>query len=170
MTLRNDDLGENHRRDFLRGSLVSLAAGSLAIGSTDALRADSGDGPSAKRVALFPAGAPAAATGYSPGLAVSGGRIVVVSGQGPDDIHADMETQIRQTFQRIGRVLTQGGASFEHVVMLRAYFVHLSRDLPHYRKVRKEFLKQPYPASTTVGTTELAVPGLEVEIEAIAVI
>jgi enamine deaminase RidA (YjgF/YER057c/UK114 family) len=30
-------------------------------------------------------------------------------------------------------------------------------------------LKQPYPASTAVGTTELAIPGLDIEIEAIAI-
>jgi outer membrane receptor protein involved in Fe transport len=36
--------------------------------------------------------------------------------------------------------------------------------------VRKEFLKKPYPASTAVGTTELAIPGLDIEIEAIAIV
>ena len=54
--------------------------------------------------------------------------------------------------------------------MLRAYFVHLSRDLPAYRKVRKEFLTEPYPALTAVGVTELAIEGLEVEIEAVAIV
>ena len=54
--------------------------------------------------------------------------------------------------------------------MLRGYFLHLSRDMPVYRKVRKEFLVEPYPASTTMGVTELAVEGLQVEIEAIAIV
>ena len=87
-----------------------------------------------------------------------------------EDYDADMETQIRQTFQRIGKVLAASGASFENIVILRSFFVHMARDLPAYRKVRKEFLKQPYPASTAVGTTELAIPGLEIEIEAVAVL
>jgi enamine deaminase RidA (YjgF/YER057c/UK114 family) len=54
--------------------------------------------------------------------------------------------------------------------MIRAYFVHLARDLPVLRKVRQDYLSEPYPASTAVGVTELAVPGLEIEIEAIAVV
>ncbi len=160
----------NGRRDFLCGGFLGMAAGSLSVISGDAVGADGPEPSPAKRTALFPAGAPAAAGGYSPGILAEGRRIVVVSGQGPDDLKADMETQIRQTFQRIGRVLAAAGASFEQVVMLRSYFVHLSRDLPAYRKVRTEFLKKPYPASTSIGTTELAIPGLEVEIEAIAIV
>jgi enamine deaminase RidA (YjgF/YER057c/UK114 family) len=92
-----------------------------------------------------------------------------VSGQGPSDVKAAMELQIRQTFDRIGLVLKAGGASFRDVVMMRAYFVHLARDLPIYRQVRRDYLAEPYPASTAVGVTELATPGLEVEIEAVAV-
>jgi enamine deaminase RidA (YjgF/YER057c/UK114 family) len=55
-------------------------------------------------------------------------------------------------------------------VLLRAYFVHMARDLPVYRKVRLDYLSEPYPASTAVGTTELAIPGLEIEIEAVAIV
>lgn len=57
-----------------------------------------------------------------------------------------------------------------NIVILRAYFVHFSRDLPVYRKVRKEFLVKPYPASTAVGVTELAPAGNQIEIEAVAVL
>jgi enamine deaminase RidA (YjgF/YER057c/UK114 family) len=141
-----------------------LAGGSLAASSAASQAA------AAKRTALSPEGAPAADVGYSPGILAEGQRVVFVSGQGPEDIKADMETQMRQTFERIGKILAAGGASFENVVMMRSYFVHMSRDLPAYRKVRKEFLKKPYPASTAVGTTELAIPGLHIEIEAIAIV
>ena len=113
---------------------------------------------------------PLAASGYSPGIIATGKRVLVVSGQGPEDLKANMDMQIRQTFDRIGLVLKAGGASFRNVVMLRAYFVHLSRDLPVYRKVRLDYLFEPYPASTAVGVTELAIPGLEIEIEAIAIV
>jgi enamine deaminase RidA (YjgF/YER057c/UK114 family) len=44
------------------------------------------------------------------------------------------------------------------------------RDLPVYRRVRKEFLVQPYPASTAAGVTELAPPGNRIEIEAVAML
>ena len=93
-----------------------------------------------------------------------------VSGQGPDDLSADVETQLRQTMENIGEVLQVARASFENIVFLRGYFVRLSRDLPVYRKIRKDYLKKPYPASSCVGVTELAVPGMKFEIEALAIL
>jgi enamine deaminase RidA (YjgF/YER057c/UK114 family) len=122
-----------------------------------------------KRRGLFPKEAPAAAAGYSPGIQAEGRQLVFVSGQGPKDLGADMEQQIRQTFEQLGAVLRAGGASFKDVVMLRAYFVHLEHDLSVYRKVRKEYLVEPYPASTAVGVSELAITGLQVENEGVAV-
>lgn len=152
------------RRSFITGGIASLAGGSAILAARDA-------GAAVSRTGLHPDGAPAADSGYSPGIAATGGeKVVFVSGQGPEDYDADMETQMRQTFDRIGRVLAEAGAGWEHVVILRSYFVHMERDLPVYRKVRKDYLKKPYPASTAVGTPVLAIPGLDIEIEAVAII
>jgi enamine deaminase RidA (YjgF/YER057c/UK114 family) len=155
---------KNDRRKFLGLTLLGITGGTL----TPARAAEQPSG--SKRQGLFPEEAPAAAAGYSPGIRAEGRQLVFVSGQGPKDLKADMEQQIRQTFEHLGAVLRAGGASFKNVVMLRAYFVHLGRDLSVYRKVRKEYLVEPYPASTAVGVTELAIPGLQVEIEAVAVV
>jgi len=81
-----------------------------------------------------------------------------------------METQFRQTFEAIGKVLEAAGASMKDIVILRSYFVNIARDLPVYRKVRKEYLSKPYPASTAVGVSALAMPDLQIEIEAVAVL
>jgi enamine deaminase RidA (YjgF/YER057c/UK114 family) len=157
------------RRSFLGQAALGLAGGALAASAL--APAEAADEPSAAKIeGLFPQGAPAAAPGYSPGIRAEGRRVVFVSGQGPKDVRADMETQIHQTFERIGLVLKAGSASFKNVVMLRAYFVHLTRDLKVYRKVRMKYLAQPFPASTAVGVPELAEPGLEVEIEAMAIV
>jgi enamine deaminase RidA (YjgF/YER057c/UK114 family) len=145
-----------------------MAAGPL-VGTAAGQQTEPSSGPS-QREGLVPPGAPAADTGYTPGIAAQGRRWIFVSGQGPVDLEADMETQIRQTFRRIGVVLAAGGATFHDVVMIRSYFVNMKRDLPILRKVRKEFLVPPYPASTAIGTTELAIAGLQIEIEAIAVV
>jgi len=157
------------RRDFFGLASFGLAIGSRAALSSPTSQADEAAAP-AKLEALVPEGAPTAAPGYSPGIRAEGRRVVFVSGQGPKDLKADMETQIRQTFDRIGLILKAAGASFRHVAMLCAYFVHLNRDLPAYRKVRLDYLVKPYPASTAVGVTALAVPGLEIEIEAVAIV
>ena len=155
------------RREFLGAALLGLAAGSVMSAPGPASAAETG---SRSIKALSPPDAPAAAKGYSPGILAEGRRVVFVSGQGPADLKADKETQMRQTFDRIEAVLKAAGASFKDVVMMRAYFVHLARDLPIYRKVRTDYLREPYPASTAVGVTELAAPGLEIEIEAVAVL
>ena len=168
MTTRRKARTATSRRALLGGALLAAAGGSLAAG--DRAGAESPGTSKAKRTALTPKGVPAADVGYTPGILAEGRRLIFVSGQGPDELNADMETQIRQAFKRIGAVLEAGGASFANVVMVRAFFVHLVRDLPLLRKVRKEFLVKPYPASTAVGTTELAIPGLEIEIEAEAVV
>ena len=123
-----------------------------------------------KKTPLHPESAPAADVGYTPGILAEGQKLIVISGQGPKDLDADMETQMRQTFERIGVILHAAGASFENIVILRSYFVHFSRDLPVYRKVRREYLTKPYPASTAVGVTELAPAGNQIEIEAVAVL
>jgi enamine deaminase RidA (YjgF/YER057c/UK114 family) len=147
-----------------------MGGASLAALSSTTIAAEAKTRPQAKRTCLTPGGLPPADSGYSQGILAEAGRMVCVSGQGPDDLNADMETQLRQTMENIGKVLKEAGASFENVVFLRGYFVHLLRDLPIYRKIRKDYLVKPYPASSCVGVTELAVPGLEIEIEAIAVI
>jgi enamine deaminase RidA (YjgF/YER057c/UK114 family) len=120
--------------------------------------------------ALRPEGAPSADSSYSPAILADVGKMLFISGQGPEDIHADMETQIRQTFDRIGILLKEAGATWGNVVIIRSYWVHMLRDLPTFRKVRREYLVEPYPASTAVGTPELAIPGLELEIEAVAIL
>jgi len=158
------------RRKFLAAALLGLSG---AIPSM-AKAADQGKAPAAtsefKIRGLNPPDAPAADVGYTPGILAQGQRLVFISGQGPRDYDANMETQFRQTFERIKIILEQAGGSMRNLVILRAYFLHFSRDLPIYRKVRKEYLVQPYPASTAVGVTELAPPGNQIEIEAVAVL
>lgn len=161
---------ENDRRDFLSMGLAAGLVGGVTM-STGAEAAPIKTGRAPKLTGLVPDGAPSADSGYTPGISAPvGQKVIFVSGQGPIDYDADMETQMRQTFDRIGKVLREGGADWENVVILRSFFVNISRDLPVYRKVRKDYLKAPFPASTAVGTPELAIPGLEIEIEAVAII
>lgn len=120
--------------------------------------------------AIQPATVSTAAPFYSPAIRAEGNGLLFISGQGPRDLDADLETQFRQTFEQIQTLVTAAGGTLGNVTMLRAYFLNLARDLETFRKVRQEFLVAPYPASTAVGVTELAVPGLEFEIEAVAVL
>jgi enamine deaminase RidA (YjgF/YER057c/UK114 family) len=161
---------QSGRRQFLAGTLVGMAGSPLAAGAATPALAQTAERSEARLKGLSPKGVPLADSGYTPGVLAQGRRVVFVSGQGPDDLDADMETQIRQTLENIGGVLEAAGASFRNVAVVRGYFVHLLRDLPIYRKVRKDYFVKPYPASSCVGVTELAIPGLQVELEATAVL
>jgi len=167
MKPKRENTQATNRRAFLSAALLGVAGGSLA--TQPAASAAIGE-TKAKLTGLSPAEAPPADSGYTPGILAAGRKLILVSGQGPRDRNADMETQIRQTFENIGKVLEAGGASMKNVVILRSYFVNIARDLPVYRKVRKEYLSKPYPASTAVGVTALAFPDLQIEIEAVAVL
>jgi enamine deaminase RidA (YjgF/YER057c/UK114 family) len=123
-----------------------------------------------KSKVIHPVDVQTAAPGYSPAILAEGRKLLFISGQGPRDMEADAETQIRQTFEQIRELVDAAGGSMRHIVMIHAYFLNMARDLAVFRKVRQEFLVEPFPAATAVGVTELAVPGLQVEIEAVAVL
>jgi enamine deaminase RidA (YjgF/YER057c/UK114 family) len=169
MSEMNQDESDCNRRAFITGALLGVAGGSLA-GPGEAAAAEKEGEATVDIKGLYPEDAPAADVGYSPGIVAQGRKVVVVSGQGPRDLDADMETQMRQTFERIDLVLKAAGGSLKNVILLRSYFVNIARDLPVYRKVRKEYLSKPYPASTAVGVPALAIPRLQIEIEAVAVL
>jgi enamine deaminase RidA (YjgF/YER057c/UK114 family) len=158
------------RRAFLSAGLMALAGLPTRANSADSSKTKSVNPDTLKIEGINPPDAPAADVGYTPAILASGQRLLVISGQGPRDYSAPMEIQFRQTFERIKMIVEQAGGSMRNLVILRAYFVHFSRDLPVYRKVRKEFLIKPYPASTAVGVTELAPEGNQIEIEAVAVL
>jgi reactive intermediate/imine deaminase len=100
--------------------------------------------------------------------------LVFLAGQGPispeGEVVApgDFEAQARQTFQNLATVLEQAGASFDAVVRTTVYLTDMER-LPELARIRGEFLDASRPpASTALGVTALALPGMMIEIDAIA--
>lgn len=159
--------GSLARRELLRTATIAAAGGLLL---NNVATADEARAMGIERQALHAEGAPAADVGYSPAMLAEGKKILMISGQGPKDHTADMETQIRQTLDKIGLLLKAAGGSYANVIMVRHYWLHLQRDLPIFRKVRKEYFVEPYPASTGIGVAELASPDLQLEIEVVAVV
>jgi enamine deaminase RidA (YjgF/YER057c/UK114 family) len=104
--------------------------------------------------------------------AVRVGDTVWVSGQVGMDGNkpADgIEAQSRIAFENVRRVLAEAGATLSDVVELVTFHKEMS-DLPGFSKVKADFFPKNYPAWTAIGTTELAFPGLLVEIRATAVV
>src|SRR5262249_59046286 len=104
-----------------------------------------------------------------------GVRVVLGGGQGrvsPDGelVGADdFDAQVRQTFENLRTVLEHAGASLDSVVKSTVYLTDMSR-IRDFGRIRGEFLAGPPPASSAVQVGALAVPGMQVEVEAIAVV
>ncbi len=113
--------------------------------------------------------------GFSQGWRVDEAKtLLFVAGQVPVDEHGqvvgeDLEAQVRQTFVNIGRVLDQAGMTFENLVQVGVYLADISQ-LRTYARVRDEFVNTSEPpASTAIGVAGFALPGMLVEVNAIAV-
>jgi enamine deaminase RidA (YjgF/YER057c/UK114 family) len=107
---------------------------------------------------------------YSPGLIVPAGRLLLVSGQvGRDErgvVVADAEEQFVQAFENLRQIVEEAGATLADVVEITTFHTAMA-DLPLFAEVKSRYLTtEPYPAWTGIGTTELALPGLRVEIRA----
>lgn len=99
--------------------------------------------------------------------------IVFLAGQAPISPdgelvgEGDFDAQARQVFENLGTVLEQSGATFADVVKLTVYLTDPAR-LPDYARIKAEFIPGPQPASTAIGVAGLALPGMMIEVEAIA--
>lgn len=113
--------------------------------------------------------------GFSHAWRVDGAQSVIfLAGQGPvtadgQVLEGDFESQARLAFENMQEVLRQAGATFDSVVKLTAYFTDIS-NLRDYARVRNEFIVGSSPASTALEVAKLALPGMTIEVEAIAVL
>lgn len=116
--------------------------------------------------------------GYTHVVTVEGGgKMVFISGQVAVDKEGklvgpgDLKTQIRQAASNLKLALQAAGATTADLVKTNTYIVNYKQaDYSALREARAElFPSGEPPASTLVGVTALAVDGLMVEMEAIAV-
>ena len=81
----------------------------------------------------------------------------------------DFDLQAEQTFRNLRRVLEAGGSSLEHVVKVTIYLTDMS-NFPKIVELRGRWFTPPWPADTIVEVSGLALPELQIEIEAVAVV
>ena len=103
------------------------------------------------------------------------GDLIFVSGQTAIDLDGtlvgvgDFDAQAEQTFNNLAAVLEAGGSSLAKIVKVNIYL----KDMGNFGKIvalREKYFTAPYPADTIVEITGLALPELEIEIEAIAMV
>ncbi len=109
--------------------------------------------------------------GYSRAVSVPAGRTIFISGTGgtgPDGkMPADFASQAKNTFENIGRMLKQSGASYKDVVKIN-YFVTDMANTSELRRIRAGYLNMDSPPAATLVQSGLGA-GLLLEVEAIAI-
>lgn len=124
------------------------------------------------RQKIDPPDAPAVIGPFSHGL-LTQGRLLFVSGQGPQDPQTggfrlgDFETEVRLTLDNVGRVLRAAGADWGHVARVGVYLKSAS-DFAAFNKIYAEYVQAPQPARTTIICDLLA--GISVEVDCVAVL
>jgi enamine deaminase RidA (YjgF/YER057c/UK114 family) len=116
--------------------------------------------------------------GFSQAVGASGKRTLYVSGQVAWDAEkrlvggADLEAQARQAFANLGAVVEAAGGTLADVVAVRIYVVdYRPENAPAISAAfRQAFPGDVKPASTWIGVSALADPGLRIEVEATAVL
>ncbi|WOF42517.1 RidA family protein [Sphingopyxis indica] len=120
-----------------------------------------------------PPGTEGAADQYRLSQAMRVGDMIWVSGQvgvTPDRTVPDgIEAQTRLTFENLKTVLESAGATLDDVVELTLLLTDTSIDLEPFYRVKDEYIRPPYPAITGFGVSSLALPGLLLEVRAVAV-
>lgn len=114
---------------------------------------------------------PAPAGPYSPAVVFE--RLVFVSGQGAKDpttgrlAGADIETQTEQVLKNIAAILEAAGSSMNQVLRCGVFLTDIA-DFARMNAVYSRVFGNHRPARTTVQVVALPMPGLRVEIDAIA--
>jgi reactive intermediate/imine deaminase len=113
--------------------------------------------------------APKAIGPYS--QAVRAGNLVFLSGQIPLDpatmelVSGDFEAEVRRAFENLKAVVEASGATLDQVVKLTLFLTDLAH-FPKVNEVMTAFFKQPFPARSTVGVSQLP-KGARFEVECV---
>lgn len=113
--------------------------------------------------------APKAIGPYS--QAVRAGDLVFLSGQIPLDpatmelVSGDFEAEVRRAFENLKAVVEAAGGRLEQVVKLTLFLTDLAH-FPKVNEVMASFFKEPFPARSTVGVSQLP-KGSRFEVECV---
>jgi len=80
----------------------------------------------------------------------------------------ETEDEFRNAWESLRDVLAEAGVGYEDIIDSTLYIVDLQKNAATMAKVKDEFIKAPYPASTWIGITELVIPGARAEIKVTA--
>jgi reactive intermediate/imine deaminase len=105
--------------------------------------------------------------------AVRHGDLLFISGVGPLDAAMevvggdDVAEQARQVFRNMEQILKAADLGFGNILRVTVYLLDVN-DRHLINPVRQEYFGATRPASTLFGVAQLAIPGMKIEIEAVA--
>jgi len=105
--------------------------------------------------------------------AVRFGNLLFISGMAPLDADLnviggdDVAAQAEAVFAALDKVLKQAGASFADILKVTVLLTDVN-DRAKINPIRQRYFGSTKPASTLFEVSRLAVPGMKVEIEAVA--
>ena len=113
---------------------------------------------------------------YSPAVITDGGRIVWMAGQTATvdgdgkDISANFEAQTRRIFALMDQTLRRAGGTLANLVTMTV-FIKEPRYGDRFVEIRRSlFPGGNFPGSALITVSNFARPGMEIEIQGIAVI
>ena len=122
------------------------------------------------RIAVHPTDAPRVIGPFSHGV-VASGRLLFVSGQGPQDPSSggfrlgNFEEEVRLTLDNVGRVLRAAGTDWSSVVRVGVYLAR-KEDFAAFNALYAQYVQAPFPARSTIICQLLA--GISVEVDCVA--
>ena len=81
----------------------------------------------------------------------------------------DFEAQCHSVFQNVRKVLEASGSSWDNLVDVTTFLVHMKRDFKAYNRIYAEYFKDNQPCRTTVEISSLPTP-IAIELKCIATI
>ena len=116
------------------------------------------------------------ARAYSPAVITEGGRVVWLAGQtaledgNGRSIAGDFEAQTRRVFTLLDDTLRRVGGALADLVTMTV-FIKEVRHGDRFVEIRREYFPDgKFPASALITVANFARPGMEIEIQGVAVI
>jgi enamine deaminase RidA (YjgF/YER057c/UK114 family) len=113
---------------------------------------------------------------FSPAVVTEGGKVIWLAGQtatadaSGKDISGQFEEQAKTCFDAINATLARSGGDLSNIVWMTV-FIKDPRNGDAFVKLRSSLFQDGrFPASTLVTISNFARPGMEIEIQAIAVV
>src|SRR5881392_4229960 len=107
---------------------------------------------------------------FSRAVSTEGGKVLWLGGQTASlPPVADFDAQVKDVFASIEKTLKAQGGTLKDIVTMTV-FITDARNGDQFVAIRKEIFKECFPASALITVTGLAVPGLLVEVQGIAVV